>query len=62
MLWLGVVATGAIVEVEQLSRRFCTKQTLSEASYRVGLSIVYSLARVNGAGKTTLIKHLLTLL
>jgi len=60
--WLGVIATGAIVEVEQLSRRFGTKQTLSEASYRVGLSIMYSLARVNGAGKTTLIKHLLTLL
>src|SRR5712675_1597989 len=55
-------ATGNVIEVDGLSRRFGTKTALDNVQLRVLRGVVFGLVGVNGAGKTTLIKHLLGLL
>jgi ABC-2 type transport system ATP-binding protein len=51
-----------IVDVNELSRSFGTKNALDHVSFRATAGEVYGLVGANGAGKTTLIKHLLGLL
>jgi ABC-2 type transport system ATP-binding protein len=52
----------AIVEVDNLSRRFGRTQALSDVTLRIEQGGVFGLVGENGAGKTTLIKHILGLL
>lgn len=51
----------AVVEIDNLSRRFGTKLALDGISLRVPTGTVLGLVGENGAGKTTLIKHVLGL-
>ena len=51
-----------IIEVDNLSRSFGTKEALDHVSFRATVGQVYGLVGANGAGKTTLLKHLLGLL
>jgi ABC-type multidrug transport system ATPase subunit len=50
-----------IIEIRQLTRRFGSKEALSNVSLSVSRGGVFGLVGENGAGKTTLIKHLLGL-
>ncbi|HTL27874.1 MAG TPA: ABC transporter ATP-binding protein [Tepidisphaeraceae bacterium] len=52
----------AVVEVQNVSRRFGKKLALDDVSLSVPAGTVLGLVGENGAGKTTLIKHLLGLL
>jgi ABC-2 type transport system ATP-binding protein len=51
-----------IVDVNELSRTFGSKNALDRVSFHSTAGQVYGLVGSNGAGKTTLIKHLLGLL
>jgi ABC-2 type transport system ATP-binding protein len=51
----------AVVDIDNLSRRFGTKLALDGVSLRVPTGTVLGLVGENGAGKTTLIKHVLGL-
>jgi ABC-2 type transport system ATP-binding protein len=52
----------AIVDIQNVSRRFGEKFALNNVSFRVPTGTVVGLVGENGAGKTTLIKHILGLL
>ena len=52
----------AVVEIQNLSRRFGSKAALADVSLTVPPGCVFGLVGENGAGKTTLIKHVLGLL
>jgi ABC-2 type transport system ATP-binding protein len=52
----------AVVEIENLSRRFGSKLALDDIDFNVPAGSVVGLVGENGAGKTTLIKHILGLL
>src|SRR3954468_10688714 len=54
--------TPAVVELNQVFRRFGDKLALDNVSCRVPVGSVVGLVGENGAGKTTLIKHILGLL
>lgn len=49
----------AVIEIDQVSRRFGNKLALDQVSLRVERGKVFGLVGENGAGKTTLIKHML---
>ncbi len=51
-----------VIDVNDLSRSFGTKDALDHVSFRATVGQVYGLVGANGAGKTTLLKHLLGLL
>lgn len=51
----------AVVEIENLSRTFGSKQVLKNVSLMVPRGCVFGLVGENGAGKSTLIKHILGL-
>jgi len=51
--------TENVIEIENLSRRFGTKQALSDVSLSVPEGCVFGLVGENGAGKTTLLRHVL---
>ena len=51
-----------IIDVNNLSRSFDTKEALDHVSFHATVGQVYGLVGANGAGKTTLLKHLLGLL
>jgi len=51
-----------VIDVNDLSRSFGTKDALDHVSFRANDGQVYGLVGANGAGKTTLLKHLLGLL
>jgi ABC-2 type transport system ATP-binding protein len=52
----------AVVEVDNIARRFGARLALDDVSLRVPAGSVVGLVGENGAGKTTLIKHILGLL
>ena len=52
-------ATGNVIQLTKVSRRFGSKLALNEVSLGVPRGKVFGLVGENGAGKTTLIKHLL---
>ena len=58
----GSSGQGAVVEVDNVSRRFGSKLALDNVSFRIPAGSVVGLVGENGAGKTTLIKHILGLL
>jgi ABC-2 type transport system ATP-binding protein len=62
MVALGLDAEDAVVEVQNLTRRFGSKAALNAVSLRVPEGAVFGLVGANGAGKTTLIRHILGLL
>ena len=51
-----------IVEIQHLSRKFGSKEALSDVSMSIAPGQVFGLVGENGAGKTTLIRHILGLL
>jgi ABC-2 type transport system ATP-binding protein len=51
-----------VVDVNELSRSFGSKNALDHVSFSATAGQVYGLVGTNGAGKTTLLKHLLGLL
>lgn len=51
--------SSAVIEIQDVSRRFGSKLALNEATLRVERGKVFGLVGENGAGKTTLIKHIL---
>src|SRR5690242_2916298 len=55
-------ASGAVVEIRGLTRRFGPKVALDQVSLTVPAGTVLGLVGENGAGKTTLIRHVLGLL
>jgi ABC-type cobalamin/Fe3+-siderophores transport system ATPase subunit len=54
--------SGAIVEIENLSRKFGSRTALDGVSLTIPKGTVFGLVGRNGAGKTTLIRHVLGLL
>ena len=52
----------AVLQIDDLSRRFGAKVAVDRASLAVPRGVVCGLVGANGAGKTTLIKHILGLL
>jgi ABC-2 type transport system ATP-binding protein len=54
--------SGAVIEIDKLSRKFGSKEVLSGVSLSVPRGCVFGLVGPNGAGKSTLIKHILGLL
>lgn len=51
-----------VVQIQNLSRRFGSKEALTDVSLSIPAGQVVGLVGENGAGKTTLIKHVLGLL
>src|SRR4051794_36952871 len=58
----GDTHSRAVVELEDVSRRFGDKLALDKVTFRVPAGAVVGLVGENGAGKTTIIKHILGLL
>jgi ABC-2 type transport system ATP-binding protein len=56
------VASGPVIAVSDLTRRFGRTVALSSVSLTIERGTVHGLVGANGAGKTTLIKHILGLL
>ena len=52
-------STGAVIEIENLSRSFRRKDALMNVTLSVPEGCVFGLVGENGAGKTTLIKHVI---
>src|SRR5262245_49253782 len=52
----------AVIQIENLTRRFGAKVAVDRASLAVPRGVIFGLVGANGAGKTTLIKHVLGLL
>lgn len=55
-------ATGPVISIKGVSRRFKSKVALDSVSLEIPQGQVFGLVGANGAGKTTLIKHILGLL
>jgi len=55
-------SSGAVIQVQDLSRVFGKKQALVNVNLAVPRGSVYGIVGENGAGKTTLIRHILGLL